>query len=170
MSTAVQEALIEEQTVSSCVSEASLRSLPSPCLCLGSLPARPCSAPMFYFRHTGWVSKLQTLRTHCGKDPCWSSGWGSCQAEACTTLSKGAVAPMHRSLEFRVTHSKKPNQVQVSHPQQMSLSPMHKGWWGAQWCPPALLSLTGKVTSPRCVPRKGNVSPSASLGIFRLHH
>ena len=46
----VQESLIEEQTISPLVSLASVRSLPSSCLCPSRLPARQYSTPVLYLR------------------------------------------------------------------------------------------------------------------------
>ena len=65
----VQEAHKEEQTISLPFYQASLRSLPSPCLCLSHLPTWQCSAPVFYLGLTSWVSKLQNLATLYSTDP-----------------------------------------------------------------------------------------------------
>ena len=61
MTTAAQEALTEEQTTSPHLFQASLRSLPSPCVCLSHLPTQWYSAPMLYLRQASWVSKVQIL-------------------------------------------------------------------------------------------------------------
>ena len=57
--------------------QTSIRSLPSPCLCLSHLPTQRYYVPMFYLRNARWVSKLQILGTQHGTDTCWSSGEGS---------------------------------------------------------------------------------------------
>ena len=65
---AIQEAIIEEGTMSTHWPQASLRFLPSPCLCLGCLTPSG-SVLLFYLMHVGWVSKLQILGTQCGMEP-----------------------------------------------------------------------------------------------------
>ena len=62
----VREALRKEQTISACVSWASLRPLTSPCLCLNHMPTLWHSVPVFYLRPAGWVSNLLNFR-----DPAW---------------------------------------------------------------------------------------------------
>ena len=81
-----QQALTKEKTISH-LSQASLRSLTSSCLCLSCLPTRWLSASVFYFKHTGWVSKLHILGTH-GTKLHWSSGGRSHQAVAGASLSQ----------------------------------------------------------------------------------
>ena len=84
----VQEALTEEPTVSPHLFQASLRSPPSPFLCPSPLPTWWCSAPVFYLRHGGWVSKLQILGTQHGANVRGSFGGGSHQALAGAALSQ----------------------------------------------------------------------------------
>lgn len=58
----VEQTLTKEKTISAHLSQASLRSLPSPCLFRAVCPpAGPVSTPLFYLKHAGWVSKLHTL-------------------------------------------------------------------------------------------------------------
>ena len=64
--TTLQEALTEEQTITSFVSPASARNLLLPCLRSTCLPARRHSSLVFYFRHVADFqnSKLQILGTY----------------------------------------------------------------------------------------------------------
>ena len=73
--TAVQETPTEKQTISSPVSQESIRSLPSPCIYTVPLPGgTQCSCVLSQVH--GWISKLQILRTQHGVDPGQSSrGW-----------------------------------------------------------------------------------------------
>lgn len=101
----LSQAPIEEHTITSSVSQASIRSLLSPCLCLSYLPARwPCT-PVFYLRYE-WVPKLQILEIHASTDSlgenlaallCPEIGLEFCASEWGSSMAPPGPSPMERS-------------------------------------------------------------------------
>lgn len=78
-----------------------------PCLCPSPLPTEQHSVPVFYPRHTGWVSKLQTLGTCNDADLHWSPGRHLTTLGLVLVCPRRAITSTRRNLEVREKHSKK---------------------------------------------------------------
>lgn len=75
--TTPEEALTEEQRVTSLLSPASIRSLAPPCQHPSCLPARLHNTSVFYFRHGAGFQNSTNFKDPWGADPHCSSGEGS---------------------------------------------------------------------------------------------
>ena len=96
-----QEAFTEEKTIIPLLSLASIRSLPSPCLCQSCLLARQHSTHVFYLRCVAGFqkSKLQILGTH------WVETHANVPGEGLTSALPFPVFPEKRSHDFTVVWS-----------------------------------------------------------------
>ena len=150
---AIQEALTKGQTISPPVSQAFIRSLPSPCLCPHHLPSqRKCRAPVFKLRCTSWVqnSKFQGPGvTQSCTDPLGKgltvAGTGLSQKSSCMTRQGFRV--------YGKTQQKA--SIQVICPQHTSLFICEQGQLNS---PQGLFYLQrGNATSPKVL-QEGELS------------
>ena len=158
------QTLTKEQTMPCVMSQATVRLLPSPGLCPSHWPTQQCSVPLFYLGHAAGVQNSK----FCGPKVAWNcsdpSGEGMAMLLLALACLRKAVA--HHTAAWSSWWSTAKSRHQGLLPSAGVLIPMVKNR-AAHWHVPALCPLEAVPLPPKCTPRRGTVSPSATQGILR---
>ena len=135
ISTTLQEALTEEQTITSLMSLVSARNSPSLCLYLCCTPSRQHSIPVFYLRYTAWFQNSKFQRyVWCGS-ALFLWGRVSLDCGLCWLAPElGCVTTQH----FRV-NGKAQQKTGTRLTDSIPVAVLVSG--AAKWCLPGLLPL-----------------------------